>query len=195
MTRGESESEEPFLARWSRLKRLRREEGEPADPQTADRARTAERAEEQVHPVDAETGGIEAEEGPFDVTKLPDPDTLDAGSDFRIFLRAEVPEELRIRALRRLWRVNPIIREPCPLIDFAEDYTDAATVVPDLQSVFKAGLRTLEKLAGEGGGREASSTTVVGSAERKAPPTEAEAAPATGPRPEPSGPPRTSPAS
>ncbi len=131
--------DESFLARWSRLKRAGGAVGEEAEPRAAPApAPAAESGEEP-----ARTG----ERVPAPDIELPDPDTLDATADFRIFLREGVPEELRQRALRRLWRVNPIISSVCPLVDHGEDYTDAATVIPDLKSVFKAGLDALDRLA------------------------------------------------
>lgn len=133
--------DEPFLARWSRLKRAgeAKEEALPtASPPPAQAPGPAEARGEVPQQADSDL------RPPLE---LPDPDTLDASADFRVFLREGVPEELKIRALRRLWRVNPIISQVSPLVDYAEDYTDQATVVADLKSVFKDGLRALDRLA------------------------------------------------
>ena len=86
--------------------------------------------------------------------ELPDPDTLTKDDDFSGFLSARVPEHLRRRALRRLWTLNPLFANLDGLVDYAEDYTDAATVVPDLQTVYKIGKGMLEQFTGESGDLE-----------------------------------------
>ncbi len=135
-----SEAErESFLRRWSRLKRggaaeerSERSAGAPAEPG---------REEERIAPA----AGQEAAE------PLPDPDSLPPDGDFSVFLREGVPEMLRQKALRRLWRTNPIIRTVDMLDDYCEDFTDAATVVAGLQTAIAKGREALaearEKLA------------------------------------------------
>ncbi|MEP3048109.1 MAG: DUF3306 domain-containing protein [Roseibium sp.] len=70
---------------------------------------------------------------------LPDPETLTEKDDFSQFLSAAVPERLKRRALRRLWGLNPLFANLDGLVDYGEDYTDAATVISDLQTVYKVG--------------------------------------------------------
>lgn len=70
---------------------------------------------------------------------LKDPETMAMGDDFAAFLRAEVPERLRRQALRRLWRSNPVLANLDGLIDYGEDYSDAATVKADLRTAYQAG--------------------------------------------------------
>ena len=70
---------------------------------------------------------------------LPDPDSLKQGDDFSAFMAKAVPERLRRRALRRLWLSNPVLANLDELLDYGEDFTDAATVVADLQSVYRVG--------------------------------------------------------
>ncbi len=125
---------ESFAARWSRLKRERADEaGEPSSPPPAERAGEAE------PPVG------EPAEAPA-VEELPDPDSLPPDADFSVFMRDNVPELLRRRALRRLWRSNPIIASVDMLDDYCEDFTDAATVVPALRTAYRLGKGMLEKL-------------------------------------------------
>ncbi len=75
---------------------------------------------------------------------LKDPGLLEPGDDFAAYLQAAVPERLRRRALRRLWRSNPVLANLDGLVDHDEDYTDAATVVPDLQTAYQVGKGMLE---------------------------------------------------
>ncbi|OYX42672.1 MAG: hypothetical protein B7Z02_11825 [Rhodobacterales bacterium 32-67-9] len=70
---------------------------------------------------------------------LSDPDTMGPGDDFAAFMRAPVPDHLRRRALRRLWRSNPVLANLDGLVDHGEDYTDAATVVRGLATTYQVG--------------------------------------------------------
>lgn len=71
--------------------------------------------------------------------ELPDPDTLEQGDDFKVFLADAVPARIRTRALRRLWRLNPILANVDGLVDYGEDFTDAACVVENLQTAYQVG--------------------------------------------------------
>lgn len=70
---------------------------------------------------------------------LPDPETLEAGDDIRAFMAKAVPEHLRRMALRRLWKVNPVLANVDGLVEYGEDFTDSATVVENLQTTYQVG--------------------------------------------------------
>ncbi len=53
---------------------------------------------------------------------LPDPDTLTQGDDFTAFMAKAVPEHIRKRALRKLWRSNPVLACVDGLNDYDDDY-------------------------------------------------------------------------
>lgn len=53
---------------------------------------------------------------------LPDPDSLKLGDDFRAFMSKSVPQHLRKRALRKLWRSNPVLACVDGLNDYDDDY-------------------------------------------------------------------------
>ncbi len=83
---------------------------------------------------------------------LPDPDTLQAGDDVSGFMARAVPDRLRRRALRRLWRLNPVLANVDGLVDYGEDYTDAACVIENIQTAYQVGkgmLAHVEALAAE----------------------------------------------
>ena len=83
---------------------------------------------------------------------LPDPDTLREGDDFTGFMARGVPERLRRRALRRLWTSNAVLANVDGLVDYGEDYTDAATVVDGMKTAYRVGkgmLAHIEALAAE----------------------------------------------
>lgn len=115
-------TEEDFLARWSRRKAEARRDAEPPPEPIAEPA-------------------VEQAPAPEPPAELPDPETLDANSDYRPFLGQDVPAALKRQALRRLWRVNPIIGALDGLDDHyvTQDFSDAATVVPDLKTVYRVG--------------------------------------------------------
>ena len=64
-----------------------------------------------------------------------------------------VPERLRRRALRKLWLSNPALANLDNLVDYGEDYTDAALVIENLQTAYQVGKgmlqHVLEKEASE----------------------------------------------
>ncbi|WP_164661121.1 DUF3306 domain-containing protein [Tropicibacter sp. Alg240-R139] len=70
---------------------------------------------------------------------LPDPDGLQMGDDVSGFMAKAVPDRLRRRALRRLWRLNPVLANVDGLVDYGEDYTDAACVIENLQTTYQVG--------------------------------------------------------
>ena len=52
---------------------------------------------------------------------LPDPEKLKAGDDISGFMAKVVPDRLRRRALRRFWRLNPVLANVDGLVDYGED--------------------------------------------------------------------------
>ncbi|MEM8656177.1 MAG: DUF3306 domain-containing protein [Pseudomonadota bacterium] len=103
--------------------------------------------------VEAEEQALEARAAEAEVAKLedqpdeeilaelnlPEPEALDSPEAVRDFLKAELPQRLKTRALRRLWRLNPMLANLDGLVDYGEDYTDAALVVENLQTVYQVG--------------------------------------------------------
>lgn len=147
MTKRDSDEDKArsFLSRWSQRKQAVEQDGETPDPPPAkdtsskDRPRAATGpAARAAEPGTAVEAGEDAEAG-FDLKDLPDIDSLGAGSDFTVFLRAGVPDALRRRALRKLWRVHPVLGIIDGLDDYNLDYTDAATVVPNMKTLYQVG--------------------------------------------------------
>lgn len=112
-------------------------------------AEEAEQAEKAAEAVAEERSRLEEkpDEEILDELGLPDPDSLNGSDDFKKFLGAAVPERLRRRALRRLWTLNPVLANLDGLVDYAEDYTDAATVISDMQTVYQVGKGMFDKFA------------------------------------------------
>ncbi|MCE8507907.1 DUF3306 domain-containing protein [Ruegeria pomeroyi] len=83
---------------------------------------------------------------------LPDPDLLQPGDDVSRFMSELVPDRLRRRALRRLWRLNPVLANVDGLVDYGEDFTDATRVIEGLQTAYQVGrgmLHHVEALAAQ----------------------------------------------
>jgi len=122
---------------WSRRK---------AAVQAAEDAEQADKAAQATAEEHARLADMPDEEI-LDKLGLPDPDTLTDEDDFSKFLGAAVPERLRRRALRRLWALNPVLANLDGLVDYAEDYTDAATVIEGMQTVYQVGKGMFDKFA------------------------------------------------
>ena len=105
-------ADDRFLKRWAR----RKHEGRHGKAQTA-----AQPAGESAPPESAkaspESGGAEGTPA-----ELPDIESLDKDSDYTVFLKDGVPEHLRLRALRKLWRSDPVLSFIDGLDDYDEDF-------------------------------------------------------------------------
>ena len=105
-------------------------------------AEEAALAKEKAEAVEAEARAELEEKSDDEILcdlDLPDPDSLGEGDDFSAFLKTTVPERIRMRALRRLWTTNPVLANLDGLVEYGEDYTDAATVIENLQTAYQVG--------------------------------------------------------
>ena len=128
--------DEGVLARWSRRKQAARVGG-PAQP--ADSRLPAD-AEDQAPEVRPEVPAMEER------ADLPDPDTLDASSDFKPFLRPGIPVEMHRAALRRLWRLDPFYSRHDGLSDYCEDFTDQAATLKGVRTAWRVGRGLLDQI-------------------------------------------------
>ncbi|MEM9043875.1 MAG: DUF3306 domain-containing protein [Pseudomonadota bacterium] len=117
-------SDDGFLTRWSK----RKLEGPVEEPEPVEVVEAA--AEPEVEKTDDEV---------LEELGLPDPEELKPGDDFSGFMAKAVPERLRNRALRKLWLTNPVLANLDELVDYGDDFTDAATVIENLQTVYQVG--------------------------------------------------------
>lgn len=129
---GAGKTDEAFLSRWSRLK---------VDESTTKTAVAP--GSEAAEPEAVIEGGQLTEEQI--VASLPDIESLEEVSDFTPFLREGVPELLKRQALRRLWRVNPVFAEIDGLAEYAEDYTDATSMLVEVKTAYKVGRGYLDQ--------------------------------------------------
>ena len=133
---GDREDGPGFASRWSRLKREAKADAPEAE------------AEAEVAEPEAPAEDDRPDEEVLEELGLPDPDTLERGDNFTAFMAKAVPARLRNRALRRLWISDPVLANLDELLDYGEDFTDAATVVENLQTAYQVGKGFVTKLAG-----------------------------------------------
>ncbi len=120
-----------FLRRWSdRKARAASDDATPTEPVAQDDAAATEPA--------ATADGPDTAEAPPSVTEA-DLENLTYDSDYTKFMGEHVPEALRRRALRQLWRSDPILANLDGLCDYDDDFTDAALAVKVLQTAHKVG--------------------------------------------------------
>ncbi len=115
----EAEDREGFLARWSRRKREAREGGEPPGPVPT-----------EPMPARSEPAAAPEPEEPIDLSTLPKLEELTPASDITAFLRKGVPLALRNAALRRMWSLDPAIRDYIGPVDYGWDWNTPGGV-PD----------------------------------------------------------------
>jgi hypothetical protein len=70
---------------------------------------------------------------------LPDPDLMVQGDDFKAFLSKTVPAHLRKRALRTLWRSNPVLACVDGLNDYDDDYLTGSYGQGPISTTYQVG--------------------------------------------------------
>ena len=132
-----------FLSRWS--DRKLKGEGDNPPAAEADGAEEAQGEDEFEGKSDDEV---------LSILELPDPETLKLGDTVEKFMDGRVPERIRARALRAFWKTNPVLANIDGLDEYCDDYTDAAMVIENLQTIYEVGkgyaeqaLDALESLA------------------------------------------------
>lgn len=119
----------------------------------------AEHAEQSAHSIAQEHAALQelSEAEILEKLDLPNPDTLQQGDDFTAFMAKAVPEAIRRRALRTLWRSNPVLANVDLLVDYGEDFTDSAMVVENMQTAYQVGkgmLKHVEEMARQAAEKE-----------------------------------------
>jgi uncharacterized protein DUF3306 len=128
---------ESRLQRWARKKAETRQEAPPAPQEPVKEPATAP----QTSPVEQELAVNEAlsEQEILAKYNLPDLENLAQGTDIKGFLKDEIPEFLRRKALRALWRSNPIFGVLDRLNEYDEDYSKAVIPIGGVKTAYKVG--------------------------------------------------------
>ena len=77
---------------------------------------------------------------------LPEPEDLVDGEQLRAFLKAQLPQRLKTRALRSFWKTNPVLACLDGLNDYDDDYTAAATAGKPVNTIYQVGRGMVAKV-------------------------------------------------
>jgi hypothetical protein len=78
---------------------------------------------------------------------LPNPENIKKEKGLDLFFKDGIPDRLRQIALRKVWKLNPIIRfADAEINDYHEDFTDAATVIEGMQTAYQVGRGYLSEI-------------------------------------------------
>jgi hypothetical protein len=133
-----------FLTRWSARKTQIAEGLEVPEEALDDAALVADGADHQAAENDEDAALSDAEL--LEKYELPDPAEIEEEAGLDKFFDGKTPERLRQMALRRLWRINPFFGFVDDMVEYGEDYTDAATVIEGMQTAYQAGKGYLKQL-------------------------------------------------
>jgi hypothetical protein len=136
-----SDRDDDFLARWSRRKRAARSGDAEADAET-------QPAEETAAEPDPQPPASAATEPPEPLPRLED---LTAGSDLAAFLREGVPAALRNAAMRKMWSLDPVVRDYIGPSEYAWDFNQPGSMggfgalgpAPSVAGLFSTARRVL----------------------------------------------------
>lgn len=159
---------ESRLQRWSRQKAEAARKQEPPTPPVVE-AEPSPEVQELAFNETLPDHEVLAKYG------LPDPDAIELGTDITGFMRKEIPELLRRKALRALWKSNPVLAVLDGLNDYDEDFTDAGPTIKGAKTLYKVGqgfIDRAKKVDGQIEGQIEESASIV---EHVRPPAVAEA--------------------
>ena len=128
------ENNEGFMSRWSKRKQAvaAGEEVLDVSPHIAEAAPTdvpSEISEERAAELEANKVAAEA----IDI------ESLKYDSDFSAFFKDGVPSLLRQKAMRILWRSNPILANVDGLCDYDDNFADPALILKKFESAYRIG--------------------------------------------------------
>ena len=129
-----SDENKGFLARWSDRKQAHEQEEEqkPIQARFLDEGRETKGSadEEFEDKTDAEI---------ISILDLPEPESLKLGDNVAGFMSDRVPERIRAKALRAFWKTNPVLANIDGLDEYCDDYTDAAMIIENMQTIYQVG--------------------------------------------------------
>ena len=142
---GNAENGDPgFLSRWSARKAEIARAGAVRDDDT-DEQNAANAANAAGADKESDEEAVLSDDELLEKYELPDPNDITEEAGLDRFFDGKTPERLRQMALRRLWRINPFFGVVDDMVEYGEDYTDAATVIDGMQTAYQAGKGYLKK--------------------------------------------------
>ena len=140
----ENNSNEGFMSRWSKRK-SRQKSDQVNTKQSLDKTKLDDDKIKEQNIIETEENDEKQynelnDQELLDKFKLPDPEKIKKEKGLDLFFKDGIPDRLRQIALRRVWKLNPIIRfADAEINDYHEDFTDAATVVEGMQTAYQVG--------------------------------------------------------
>ena len=147
MKEDNKELEENFLSRWSKKKSKQKSEREISKIESADfNSSQGDEVSKSSTSEVSENDKLNDDEL-LKKYNLPNPEKIKKEKSLDVFFKDGVPDRLRQIALRRVWRLNPIISfADAEINDYHEDFTDAATVIEGMETAYKVGKGYLSDL-------------------------------------------------
>ena len=144
MEEDKKKSDESFISRWSKKKASEKNNIISSDKGVDDDKELSvqnESPKQELETTNDESKYDELNDDQLlEEFNLPNPDKIKKEKGLDLFFKDGIPDRLRQIALRRVWKLNPIIRfADAEINDYHEDFTDAATVVEGMQTAYKVG--------------------------------------------------------
>ena len=146
-----ADSNEGFMSRWSKRKsNLKHDQGKEKNLKDKTELQESNVNEQKTvikEEVDESQYSDLNDQELLEKFKLPDPEKIKKEKGLDLFFKDGVPDRLRQIALRRVWKLNPIIRfADAEINDYHEDFTDAATVIEGMQTAYQVGKGYLSEI-------------------------------------------------
>ena len=146
-----ADSNEGFMSRWSKRKsNLKHDQGKEKNIKGKTELQESNVNEQKTvikEEVDESQYSDLNDQELLEKFKLPDPEKIKKEKGLDLFFKDGVPDRLRQIALRRVWKLNPIIRfADAEINDYHEDFTDAATVIEGMQTAYQVGKGYLSEI-------------------------------------------------
>ena len=122
-----SGGDNPF-ARWSRRKLAARSDEKHAPPETGEAVDEAAHADAEAPPPSPDPSGAETAEAAAPAEPLPRLEDLTAESDLTAFLKKGVPMALKSAAMRKMWSLDPGIRDYVGPSEYAWDFNQPGSM-------------------------------------------------------------------
>ena len=132
------ENDASFLSRWSKRKS---ESKEVSSKSEQNENNTVDVKDELIEEEKKLSNDELAEK--YEVTN---PEKIDNPLDLKKILKENLPDRLKQVALRKLWKLVPAYGEISELVEYGEDFTDAATVIENLQTSYIVGKGYIDKV-------------------------------------------------
>lgn len=134
----QDESDESFMGRWSRRKRLEAETVDQADPQTPENISDGELVDDAVDAEISEERQLELDTNRA-AAEAVDLEAIEYESDLSVFYKEGVPAFLKHAAMQKMWRTNPIFANVDGLNDYDQDFNVIDKVLKEFKSAWQVG--------------------------------------------------------